>query len=276
MGEAVDACRREIFGVLVVEDVGDDVEPLLVRRFDDCPVVGRRELLDRTTAVVHPDLDEGDTLPGQLGNQRASLILTRYTRRRWPERGGARARHRRGEAASRREETRTTGLARRLVALNLAPQFAGVRPHRDDDADAVIGVALQVIFDVGARVVGGVVGQAALKTDVAMQVDQRRDEGLAGKVDDACPVRRRHGVCRTGVQDDALVHHQCARFNRGSAITGNQAGAAIDNGSRAGLVAGGCGFRPAAASRGEQQAGQQQWVRSEVRFHVASGSRSWE
>ena len=51
VGEAIDPRCHEVFGVLVIEDVGDDIETLTMGLIDDGSVIVRVEFFNRTATI---------------------------------------------------------------------------------------------------------------------------------------------------------------------------------------------------------------------------------
>ena len=196
---------------------------------DDRPVDLGGELLDRPAPVVHPDLDERDALFRQRAHEVATLGRARHAARRRPEGRGPGAGVRRRQPAAGREEPGPAERPGLLLAPDLPPQAARVRAERDDRADAVVGVAAQVVEDVLARVVRGLVAQAALEADVPVEVDERGDDRLPGDVDDGRAGRDVDGAARSGRPDDAAGDDQRRILDRRPTVAGDQPCAGVDD-----------------------------------------------
>ena len=146
-----------------------------------------------------------------------------------PQRCGAGAGVRPRQPAPGREEAGAAERAGFLIPPDVAPHVAGVGAERDDDAHPVIRVAVQVVDDVLAGVVRGVVGQPALEADVTVEVDERRHDRLAGQVDHGGAGRRLDIVQRSDRDDDALIDDQPRRLDRGHARAVDKPRAVVDD-----------------------------------------------
>jgi hypothetical protein len=55
--------------------MGRDGHVMLARFVQDCPIKGRRQRLQLSLSVVHPDLDEGDVVFDVVLNRPSSLLF---------------------------------------------------------------------------------------------------------------------------------------------------------------------------------------------------------
>ena len=112
--------------------------------------------------------------------------------------------------------------ARFLLGPDLERKLAGVGPHRDDGADAVVGVPLEVVDQVLARVVRVVVAESLLEPDVPVQVDERRHDRLAAQVDHRRVLGDRHAGGAARGHDAPLVDHQHPAPDGRAAVSGDE------------------------------------------------------
>ena len=212
-----------------------------MRLVDDRLVERGLELLDRTAAVVDPDLDECNALRGELLHVAPPVLLARHPVGRRPQRRRPGPGVRPRQPAPGREEAGAAERTRLLVLPDVAPRVAGVRTQRDDYAHPVVRVAVQVVDDVLAGIVRGVVGQPPdvsvqvhqRRHDVSVQVHQRRHDGLAAQVDDGCSGRHLDLGLRSDRGDGAVVDDQARRLDLGRSRTVDECGAVVhDRGAR--------------------------------------------
>jgi hypothetical protein len=189
--KSVDTGAQQILRVGQGEDVRDHTKPVCVGLVDDGPVQGRRQLRDRAVAVVHPDLDDVDLPAGELAHRIARLHFARHAIRSIPPVFRARAGIRQRDAsAGGAEERRSIGRRR----SQLVRQVAAIDAHAQGSRDSVVRVPAQMVDECSAGVVrrrGGHRRDVGV-AKVAVGVDERRDDGLAGEIDPPCPLRGLH------------------------------------------------------------------------------------
>jgi hypothetical protein len=225
MREGIDPGPREPLCIVEVEDMRDDLQVLSVRLVDHRARKCRTELRNRAIAIVDPDLDYVDAARGLLADRLARFLLRGDAVSRGFHRGVRRAGVGRRDAATCHPEQRPTQDALSLRRLDFYGQRTHFRSERQNRRDAGIGVSVQLINDVVARVILGGERSAALEAQVNVAVDERRHDGLAGQVD-AC--RSGRGSDGTGLSHSghtALLDEQDTALDRRTSITRNQAGA---------------------------------------------------
>src|SRR5439155_27162020 len=156
--EAVDAGLRERHRVIVIEDVGGDLETRFVRLVDYGARDRDRQLWGATAAVVDPDLDRID-LPGhELAHIGARLLLGRDLLGEVGVDRIAGAGIRRPEPTAREHEARATETTFRLLGADLVHDLAALDALRHHPRNAEIeraieilenGLALEVLHPIG-------------------------------------------------------------------------------------------------------------------------------
>ena len=132
------------------------------------------------------------------------------------------ARIRSADAAARGSQARDPECTVRGLITNLIDEFVGVDAHRHHRAEAEVGGTAQIVIDALPRVVLAVEREARLIAHVAVRADQRRHDGLAGKVD-ACHIGRDVELPnRAKLRDHAAIDHECRLLDWRRSVAGNQ------------------------------------------------------
>ena len=100
-----------------------------------------------------------------------------------------------------------------------------LNPSINDRADTMIRIAIKLVSDVLAGVVGVVVAQVLHESEMSMQVDQRRHDRLPRQVDHGCTLGNAGVGCQSDGGDDAIVDEQYAPAERRAAVASDQRGA---------------------------------------------------
>ena len=236
VGEAVHARAHQLPRVVVVEDVRHHAQAAGVGLVDDRTIEARIELLHRAAAVVHPDLDHVHGALREFGDVPTPLLRAGHAVGGAAQSERSRARVRGRQPPPGRAQPRRCGQGRRLLAANVEGGVARVRPERDNRADAVVGVAPEVVDDVGARIVAGRVAQTVLEADMTVQADQGRHDRLARQVDAPRGGRRRQLAPRADGRDGAGRNQQHGVLDGCGRQTGDEACAFVgDDRPRNGL-----------------------------------------
>ena len=217
--EAVDAGVDELMGVVEVVDMGQRHQALGVRLLDDRPIEVRGELLDAAVAVVDPDLHRVRPLGLQLAHALTPLLRRGDRERRVGDGRKARPAVGRRHAAAGREQPRRV---RRPLALDLERQRAHVGAHAEHRAHAVVGIALEVLHDLVARVDLRPEVHAVEQPDVDVGADQRRHHGLARQIDPRAAGRQRHRAGAADHGNPARFHHERRSLDRRRPIADDQ------------------------------------------------------
>ena len=212
MPEGVDAGFDQVFGVGQIIDVRDYLLAVLVRFVDDGAVKSRSQFFHLAAAVIHPDLNDVHFLPDQLLHRLARVSIGRHAvGNRLPVvLAGARVGHR--HTASRRAKQRG---ARHRVGAQFVGRVARVNAQVAGGGDAVIGEPVQMVNQVfpRVRIRANLAGLHNLPAKVGVGVNQRRNYGLACKVD------TRSAFCRdfalaADLGELAVLNKECRGLDR--------------------------------------------------------------
>ena len=217
MREAIDIGAQQIFHIIELHDVGEDVHVVLVRFVDDRPIQIRMKLLDRSSAIVNPDLHHIGLLGREFAHIGTRFLFCGHAIRGIPHRStGARVGH--AEAAASRQEQRT----RRRLGAELIRQIATRRTRFEDRGYTVIGKAVENVGEILARVVGLREVDPLAIAHMHMRVDKGRHHGLARQIDTRAARGQADFPLMADLRNLIAGHDEGGAFDD-SAVAGDQA-----------------------------------------------------
>ena len=214
MRDEVGAGVEHALGVIEIEEMDRDAQPLRVRLLDDRAIDVRRHL--GRPRIVDADLDDVDFHRRVAVDERARLF------------GRLGIEHRTGD-----EQPRAIERGRALIIADSESRRLIV-PEREHRRHAVRGVCVEVAKDVR----GGIVAlrQRFGVADMAVRVDEARNHRLAGERDALRAAGNRHARGRTDRRDPAVVDENRRVVDRRTIGSVDHAGA--DEGDVSGRRAG--------------------------------------